>query len=85
MSSVGRSSHVSEALHLFPGWGLERSAGHYLDLSSAVVGLTLFPLGYFLQSACKSSGLAECTLRFLRHSAIEIDRVNQVSAQGQRQ
>jgi len=45
MSSVGRSSHVSEALHLFPGWGLEHSAGHYLDLSSAVVGLTLFPVG----------------------------------------
>jgi hypothetical protein len=36
-------AHVTEALHLFPWiyWGLEHSAGHYLDLSSAVLGLTL--------------------------------------------
>ena len=42
--------HVFEALDLFPGmgWGLEHSAGHYLDLSSALLGLTLFPLGYLL-------------------------------------
>ena len=41
-------SHVSEALHLFPWmhWGLERSVGHYLDFWSAVLGLTLFPIGY---------------------------------------
>lgn len=45
-------AHICEALHLFPsmGWGLERSAGHYLDLGSAVLGLTLFPLGYVLHS-----------------------------------
>lgn len=43
-------AHISEALHLFPwmGWGLEHSAGHYLDLSAAVLGFTLFPLGYLL-------------------------------------
>lgn len=48
-------AHISEALHLFPwmGWGLERSAGHYLDLSSAILGLALFPTGYFLQSLAK--------------------------------
>jgi Ca2+/Na+ antiporter len=42
--------HVFEALNLFPwmGWGLEHSAGHYLDLSSAILGLTLFPVGYML-------------------------------------
>ena len=41
-------THVSEALHLFPWmrWGLEDSAGHYLDLLAAVLGLTLFPVGY---------------------------------------
>jgi hypothetical protein len=41
-------THVSEALHLFPWmrWGLEDSAGHYLDLLGAVLGLTLFPAGY---------------------------------------
>jgi hypothetical protein len=41
-------THICEALHLFPwmGWGLENSVGHYLDLSSAVLGLTLFPAGY---------------------------------------
>lgn len=40
--------HVFEALHLFPwmGWGFEHSLGHYLDVSSAVVGFTLFPVGF---------------------------------------
>ena len=43
-------THVSEALHLFPWmhWGLEHSAGHYLDFWSAVFALTLFPTGYLL-------------------------------------
>lgn len=43
-------SHLCEALRLLPwmGWGLEHSPGHYVDLSSAVVGVTLFPLGYLL-------------------------------------
>jgi hypothetical protein len=41
-------SHFCEALHLFPWmhWGDEHSAGHYLDLGSVVLGLTLFPVGY---------------------------------------
>lgn len=41
-------THVSEALHLLPWmhWGVEHSAGHYVDLWSAVLGLTLFPAGY---------------------------------------
>jgi len=41
-------SHLCEALGLFPWmhWGLEHSAGHYVDLLSAVLGLTLFPVGY---------------------------------------
>jgi hypothetical protein len=45
-------AHICAALHLFPsmGWGLERSAGHYLDLGSAVLGLTSFPLGYLLHA-----------------------------------
>lgn len=45
-------THVCEALHLFPwmGWGLEDSVGHYLDLSSAVLGLTLLPVGYLFQA-----------------------------------
>lgn len=45
-------THVCEALHLLPWmhWGLEHSAGHYLDLWSAVVGLTLFPVGYLLHA-----------------------------------
>ena len=45
-------THVSEELHLFPWmhWGLEDSFGHYLDLSSAVLGLTLFPIGYLFQA-----------------------------------
>src|SRR5947199_9180426 len=45
-------THVSEALHLFPWmhWGLEHSAGHYLDLWSAIIGLTLFPVGYLFHA-----------------------------------
>lgn len=43
-------THVCEALHLIPGmhWGLEHSAGHYVDLICAVLGLILFPAGYLL-------------------------------------
>jgi|ERR1051325_5695396 hypothetical protein len=43
-------THVSEALHLFPwmGWGLRNSAGHFLDLASAVLGILLFPTGYLV-------------------------------------
>ena len=45
-------THICEALHLFPsmGWGFEHSAGHYLDLVSAIIGLTMFPLGYLCAS-----------------------------------
>jgi len=41
-------SHVCEALQLFSWmhWGLRSSAGHYLDLCGAVLGLVAFPLGY---------------------------------------
>ena len=41
-------THISEALALLPfmHWGLPHSMGHDLDLWSAVLGLTLFPLGY---------------------------------------
>jgi hypothetical protein len=43
-------THVAEAFHLLPGmgWGLPTSAGHYLDLCSAIIGLILLPLGYVL-------------------------------------
>jgi hypothetical protein len=45
-------THVSEALHLFPWmrWGFEHSVGHYLDFWSAVLGLTLFPVGYLFHA-----------------------------------
>jgi hypothetical protein len=45
-------THVAEALHVFPemGWGEPNSAGHYLDLISAVLGLILLPLGYISHS-----------------------------------
>jgi len=41
-------THLFETLHLFPSmnWGRPRSVGHYLDFWSALLGLTLFPLGY---------------------------------------
>jgi hypothetical protein len=45
-------THVFEALHLFPSmhWGDENSVGHYVDLGGAVLGLTLFPVGYLLHA-----------------------------------
>ena len=48
-------THICEALHIFPWmkWGLEHSAGHYLDLSSAVLGVTLFPIGYLFDALSK--------------------------------
>jgi hypothetical protein len=48
-------AHICEALDLFPWmhWGDEHSVGHYLDLGSAILGLTLFPLGYLLHVLTK--------------------------------
>jgi hypothetical protein len=45
-------THICEALHLFPWmqWGAEHGVGHYLDFASAVLGLTLFPLGYLVHA-----------------------------------
>jgi hypothetical protein len=47
-------THVAEALQWFPSmhWGDERSIGHYLDLASAVLGATFFPVGYLLEAVC---------------------------------
>lgn len=44
-------THVAEALHLLPAmqWGEPHSVGHYLDLSSAVLGVTLLPPGFVLR------------------------------------
>jgi len=40
--------HICEGLHQFPSmhWGDPHSVGHYFDLSSALLGITLFPVGY---------------------------------------
>jgi succinate dehydrogenase/fumarate reductase cytochrome b subunit len=45
-------THVCEGLRIFPWmrWGAEHSAGHYLDLSSAVLGLTLLAIGSLLSA-----------------------------------
>jgi hypothetical protein len=41
-------THACEALRLFPRmyWGAEHSFGHYLDISRAVLGMTLFPVNH---------------------------------------
>jgi hypothetical protein len=48
-------AHIFEGLQLFPWmhWGAERSIGHYLDFGCAVLGLTLFPMGYLLHALAK--------------------------------
>lgn len=44
-------THLCEALGLLPSmrFGEPDSAGHYLDLTSAVVGVTLFMAGWLLR------------------------------------
>lgn len=51
-------THVCEALRLFPWmqWGAEHSPGHYLDLASAVLGITLFPAGYLMRLVTLEEG-----------------------------
>jgi hypothetical protein len=48
-------AHVCEALELLPWmhWGERHSVGHYVDLVSAVCGLTLLPLGFLLHIVAK--------------------------------
>jgi hypothetical protein len=43
--------HICEALHLLPwmDWGAANSAGHYLDLVSAIAGVTLLLFGLLLR------------------------------------
>jgi len=45
-------AHVCEALRLFQWmrWGDLHSLGHYVDLVSVILGLTLLPLGYGLRA-----------------------------------
>src|SRR5437016_4749650 len=45
-------AHVFEALRVFPriGWGSRNSIGHYLDLLSAILAVTLFSLGYLIHA-----------------------------------
>jgi hypothetical protein len=45
-------SHVCEAIQILSWmhWGQANSVGHYLDLFGAIVGVTLFPLGFLLHA-----------------------------------
>jgi hypothetical protein len=45
-------SHIFEALHVFSWmqWGMEGSVGHYVDLFSAAIGITVFSIGYLLSA-----------------------------------
>ena len=45
-------THVFEGLRVFPrmGWGSQHSVGHYLDLLSAILAVTLFSLGYLIHA-----------------------------------
>jgi hypothetical protein len=48
-------THFAETFHVFPqmGWGLPHSAGHYIDLVSVWVGVTLFVLSYLLRKIAR--------------------------------
>ena|SRR5438105_5065226 len=41
-------AHACEGFAWFPFMHCGNNAGHYLDLGSAVLGVTLFPVGYLL-------------------------------------
>lgn len=43
-------THLFEGLHFLPWmrWGIEGGPGHYLNLASVAVALTLLPVGYVL-------------------------------------
>ena len=45
-------AHLFEALNILPWmeWGRANSAGHYLDLLGAVLGIVFFPIGYVLHA-----------------------------------
>ena len=49
-------THVAEAVHIFPamGWGLPNSVGHYLDLVSAILGVTLLLLGFITRALTRA-------------------------------
>jgi len=53
-SGIGRrgSHSLFEGLRVFPrmGWGSQHSVGHYLDLLSAILAVTLFSLGYLIHA-----------------------------------
>ena len=51
-------THVAEALP-FMRWGHEHSAGHYLDLSSAILAVTVLPLGVVLRTRERSRPRAD--------------------------
>ena len=48
-------THTAEAFQIFPamGWGLPNSAGHYLDLASAILGCALLLLGFVGSAATR--------------------------------
>jgi len=49
-------THIVEVFQIFPtmGWGLPNSAGHNLDLISAILGCTLLPLGFIGSALTRS-------------------------------
>ena len=51
-------THVAEALHVMPfmGWGQAHSAGHYVDLTSALMAVTLLPVGYLWDLRARRRG-----------------------------
>jgi hypothetical protein len=45
-------AHMCEAMGLFPwmGWALQHSPGHYVDLTGALIEVTMFPTGYLFHA-----------------------------------
>ena len=54
---VGALAHLCEGLDMFPsmGWGHENSAGHYIDLISAILGVAFFSVGLLLNLFSKTA------------------------------
>jgi hypothetical protein len=53
--------HICEVFGIFPwmSWGSENSVGHYLDLLCAVLGVSLFPIGFLLNALKKKQDIIQ--------------------------
>jgi formate hydrogenlyase subunit 3/multisubunit Na+/H+ antiporter MnhD subunit len=81
-------THVAETFGIFPsmGWGQPNSAGHYLDLASAILGCTLSPIGliasFILRRKIQTEALPATDPQNLPELAVTCSRENKGRGMG---